>query len=66
MYYVILDSTGNLVESFDDEAEARAALSKLVHDGPSDAADHYALLTCDEAGHPVGDAVTISDAGVAV
>ena len=64
MYYVVLDSTGNLVESFDEESAARAALDQIVHNGPPGAADHYALLTYDEAGHPVGEAVTIADAGV--
>jgi hypothetical protein len=59
MYYVILDSTGNLVESFDDENAARAALERMVHDEP-EAADHLALLTYDEHGEPVGEAVTVS------
>jgi len=41
MYFVILDSTGNLVESFDDETVARTTLSRIVHDEP-EAADHVA------------------------
>jgi hypothetical protein len=58
MYFVILDSTGNLVESFDDESSARAALERIVHDEP-EAADHLALLTYDEHGEPVGEAITM-------
>lgn len=64
MYFVILDSTGNLVESFDDETVARATLSRIVHDEP-EAADHVALITYDEDGMPVGDAITISASSVA-
>ena len=59
MYYVILDSTGNLVESFDDETAARTALERMIHEDP-EAADHLALLTYDEHGEPVGDAITIA------
>jgi hypothetical protein len=64
MYYVILDSSGNLVESFQDEEAARTALSRIVHDDP-DAADHVAILTYDDSG-PVGEAITVADAGIAV
>lgn len=59
MYYVILDSTGNLVESFDEERQARAMLERLVGEEP-DAAEHLALLTYDEHGEPVGDAIMVS------
>ena len=58
--YVILDSTANLVDSFDNEDEARAALGKIVHQDP-DAADEYALLTYDDDGHLIGDAVLGAD-----
>ena len=62
--YVILDSTANLVDSFDNENEARAALEKIVHQDP-EAADEYALLTYDDdGGHPIGDAVLGADLGV--
>ena len=59
MYYVILDSSGNLVESFDDERQARATLQQIVGEEP-EAAEHLALLTYDEHGEPVGDAITFS------
>ena len=55
-YYVILDSTANLVESFDDEAEARAALQEIVRQDP-ESADEYALMPYDDHGHPSGEAV---------
>lgn len=60
MNYVIFDSTANLVDAFDREDEARAALEKIVHDDP-DSADEYAMLTYDDAGHPVGEALAGSD-----
>jgi hypothetical protein len=63
--YVILDSTANLVDSFDDETEARAALETIVREDP-DSADEYALLTYDTAGRVVGDVVTGADLGVHV
>jgi hypothetical protein len=59
MYYVILDSTGNLVESFDEQSAARAALERMVHDEP-DGVDHLALLTYDDLGEPVGEAITLT------
>jgi hypothetical protein len=62
-YYVILDSTANLVESFDNEAEARTALEAIVRSDP-DAADQYALLQYDDEGQPVGDALLGSELGV--
>lgn len=55
MTYDIFDSTGNLVESFDDEALARAALAKFVRDEP-DAAEHVALIAFDDSGMPADDA----------
>jgi hypothetical protein len=44
MNFVILDSTANLVDAFDQEEEARAALETIVHQDP-ESADEYALLT---------------------
>jgi hypothetical protein len=62
-YYVILDSTGNLVDSFDRENEARSALDDIVRQDP-DSADEYALLVYDEDGHPTGAALSGSHLGV--
>lgn len=62
-YYVILDSTANLVDSYDDEGEARAALEQIVHQDP-DAADDYALIQYDNTGNPVGEAMLGSALGV--
>jgi hypothetical protein len=59
-YYVILHSSGNIVDSFDREIEARAALEAIVHQEPSEA-DEYALMTYDDDGHPVGDVVLGAD-----
>jgi hypothetical protein len=62
-YFVILTSDGNLVESFDDEAEARAALEGLARSAP-EAADEYAMLTYGDDGLPVGEALPASDARI--
>ncbi|WP_249019707.1 hypothetical protein [Conexibacter sp. S30A1] len=56
---MILDSSGNLVESFDEERQARATLEQIVGEAP-EAAEHLALVTYDEHGEPVGDAITFS------
>ena len=63
-YYVILDSTANLVDSFTEESEGRAALEAIVRQDPA-AADDYALLKYDEAGRPAGEALIGSDLGIA-
>ena len=65
MYFVIFDSSGNMVDSFDDEGDARAALDRIVHED-ADAADHFAILTFDVACDPVGEAITVADAGITV
>jgi hypothetical protein len=62
-YYAILDSTANLVESFDQETEARAALETIVRQDP-DSADDYAMLTYNEAGVAIGEAVLGSSLGI--
>lgn len=62
-HYVILDSTANLVESFDDEEEAREALEQMVQQDP-DEADDYGLLQYDDNGNPVGEVLMGSDLGV--
>jgi hypothetical protein len=63
--YVILDSTANLVDSFDQEAEARRALEAIVRQDP-DAADEYALIEYDDDGRPVDDALIGSELGAHV
>jgi lipopolysaccharide biosynthesis regulator YciM len=61
--YVILDSTANLVESFDGEHEARLALEKILQQDPSSAGE-YAILTYSDEGEPVGDALVATDLGI--
>jgi hypothetical protein len=56
VHYVIFDSTGNLVESFEDERSARGALDRIVA-GEPEAAEHVALFICGEDGTPVGDPI---------
>jgi hypothetical protein len=58
--YVILDSTANLVDSFDNEPEARAALEKIARQDPS-TAEEYALLAYDDHGRPLGKAVLAAE-----
>ena len=60
MTYMILDSTGSAINAYDDLVAARARLRAIVADDP-DSADHLFLLTYDEAGNVVGDAVTFAE-----
>ncbi len=60
MYFVILDSTGNLVESFSDRAAALSMLEGMVGREP-EAANELALFTYDVDGSPVGPAETASE-----
>jgi hypothetical protein len=62
-YYVILDSTANLVESFDSEAQGRAELEFIVRQDPGAAGD-YAMITYDDEGLPIGEALLGADLGV--
>ncbi len=57
MDYAIFDITANLVDSYDNEAEAHAALERIAQQDP-DAADGYALFAFDDDGQPVGDVLT--------
>jgi hypothetical protein len=56
MTYSIFDSTGNLVDAFDDRDAAIAALRAIVQAEP-EAADDVFLVAQDEDGHMVGDPV---------
>ena len=56
MQYAIFDSTGNLVESFEDEQSAREALDRII-DGEPEAAEHVALFVYGDDGMPVGDPI---------
>ncbi len=49
MNYSLFSSAGNLIDSFDDEADARAALQGLVAAEP-ESAEEIALFISDEAG----------------
>lgn len=49
MNYSLFSSTGNLIDSFTDEAEALAALQRIVEAEP-DAAEDVALFVADDAG----------------
>lgn len=49
MDYSLFSSTGNLIDWFDDEGEARAALQRIVAAEP-DAADDVALFISDDDG----------------
>jgi hypothetical protein len=56
MHYAIFDSTGNLVESFEDEESGRKALDRIV-DAEPEAAEHVALFVHGEDGMPVGNPI---------
>ena len=51
MHYVLLSSTGNLIDSYEDEAEARAALQRII-DAEPDAAEDVALMIYGDDGMP--------------
>jgi hypothetical protein len=65
MDYMILDSAGHAIASFDNEAAARATLYAIV-EVEREAADHLVLLAYDDDGMPVGDARTYVDIAPAV
>jgi hypothetical protein len=65
MQYMILDSFGNALASFDDDATARATLHAMVAVEP-DSAEHVVLLDYDDEGMPVGEAKTVFDVPLAV
>jgi hypothetical protein len=54
MHYVLLSSTGNMVDSYEEESIARAALQRIVDAEPK-AAEDIALMTYGDDGQPVGD-----------
>jgi len=56
MTYSIFDSTGNLVDAFDDHDAAIAALTAIVTAEP-DAVDDVFLVTQDDDGQIVGETV---------
>lgn len=60
MNYMIFDGAANLVESFDEEHEARHALEEIARQDP-ESADEYAMLAFDDDGHPVGEALSGAD-----
>jgi hypothetical protein len=64
MHYAIFSNAGNLVASFDDEAEAYEALSRIADEEPG-SADEIALFQIDDTGHPVGDAIPAARAAEA-
>jgi hypothetical protein len=56
MHYVLLSSTGNLINSYENETQARMALQRIV-DAEPNAAEDVALMTYGDDGMPVGDPV---------
>jgi hypothetical protein len=56
MHYVLLSSTGNLIDSYEDESAAHSALQRFI-DSELDAAEAVALMTYGDDGMPIGDPV---------
>jgi hypothetical protein len=52
MTYTLMASTGNMIDWFDNEPEARAALQRIVESDPA-AADDVALFISDDEGNIV-------------
>jgi hypothetical protein len=61
MHYAIFSNAGNLVASFDDEAEAHEALSRIASEEP-ESAHEIGMFEIDDTGHPVGDAIPAATA----
>lgn len=49
MTYTLMSSTGNMIDWFENESEARAALQRIVELEPEHA-DEVALFFCDDDG----------------
>jgi hypothetical protein len=56
MHYVLLSSTGNLIDSYEDESKARVALQRIIDTDPGSAED-VALMAYGDDGMPVGNPV---------
>jgi hypothetical protein len=56
MHYALLSSTGNMVDSYEEEGIARAALQRIV-DAEPEAVEDVALMIYDEDGQLVGGPV---------
>lgn len=63
MTYSIFDSTGNLVDAFNDRATALDCLAGIAQAEP-DAADEVYLVAQDEAGTIVGETIFASAVSV--
>jgi hypothetical protein len=63
MNYSLFASTGNMIDSFDDEAEARAALQRIVELEPEYAED-VALFISDADGNVVAGPIHAVPASV--
>lgn len=63
MDYSLFSGAGNLIEAFDDERDARAALQRIVEDEP-DAADDVALFISDDDGTVVDGPIHAAPAAV--
>lgn len=56
MHYVPLSSTGSLIDPYESESGARAALQRIV-DAEPEAAHNVSLIVYGDDGMPVGDPV---------
>jgi len=64
MTFMIIDSTGNAIEAFEDVAQGREVLRAIVTNDPT-AARELALIAFDDDGNAVGDPEIAADLGVA-
>jgi hypothetical protein len=63
MDYSLFSSSGNLIDAFDNESDARAALQRIVETEP-DAADDVALFISDDDGKVVDGPIHATPAAV--
>lgn len=60
MDYLLMDSAGNAVDSFDNWPDAVTVLREMVTERPSAALD-LAILPFDDEGQPAGEATTAAE-----
>lgn len=63
MTYTLMASTGNMIDWFDNEPEARAALQRIVESDP-DAAGEVALFVSDQDGQIIEGPIHAAPAAI--
>lgn len=59
MRYGLINSSGNVLEWFEDEEDARSALAQVIRESPA-AAAHLDMCAFDETGNPIGEPLSVT------